>query len=54
VLDADINAAINILQKYSKHPNSCCKALDGQVRVNGPYDVETVNQRQAVPSLEGR
>ena len=48
VMDADVNAAINILHKYDpKHPVSCC-ALDGQVNVNSPYGVES-NQFQALP-----
>jgi IS605 OrfB family transposase len=42
VLDADVNAAINIANRYvvdknlQKHSISCCKALDGQVNVNSP------------------
>ena len=42
VLDADVNAAINIANRYvsnlslHKHSVSCCKALDGQVTVNSP------------------
>ena len=36
ILDADINAANNILLRGSKHSVSCCKALDGQVNVNSP------------------
>jgi IS605 OrfB family transposase len=37
VLDADVNAAINILQRsQNKHSNSSCKGLDGQVTVNSP------------------
>jgi IS605 OrfB family transposase len=49
VLDADVNAAINILHKYDpKHPVSC-SALDGQAHVNVPY----VNERAtALTSLQ--
>ena len=42
VLDADINAAINIGNRFkenkslTKHSVSCCKALDGQVNVSSP------------------
>ena len=42
VLDADVNAAINIANRYvvdknlQQHSVSCCKALDGQVNVNSP------------------
>lgn len=36
VLDADLNAANNIGLRYNKHSISCCKALDGQVKVNSP------------------
>jgi hypothetical protein len=42
ILDADVNAAINIANRYvvdknlQKHSISCCKALDGQVNVNSP------------------
>lgn len=36
VLDADLNAANNILLRGSKHSVSCCKALDGQAVVNQP------------------
>ena len=36
MLDADVNAANNILLRGSKHSVSCCKALDGQVTVNSP------------------
>jgi IS605 OrfB family transposase len=36
VMDADVNAAINIGMRYSKHSVSCCKALDGQVNVKSP------------------
>ena len=36
ILDADVNAANNILLRGSKHSNSCCEALDGQVNVNSP------------------
>jgi IS605 OrfB family transposase len=43
MLDADVNAAINILNKYLKHPNSCLTALDGQVRVNGPYERDSLS-----------
>jgi putative transposase len=51
VLDADINAAINIGRRYvnnlnlHEHSVSCCKALDGQVKVNSP--IVSVSQRQA-------
>jgi len=51
VLDADINAAINIAARFknnmslSKHSILCCKALDGQVTVNRP--IVSVSQRQA-------
>ena len=51
VLDADINAAINIANRHVKnksllkHSISCCKALDGQVTVNSP--IVSVSQRQA-------
>jgi len=50
VLDADINAAINIANRYvnnlslHKHSISCCKALDGQVRVNVPIVGSTFRQ----------
>ena len=42
ILDSDVNAAINIANRYvnnlslHKHSVSCCKALDGQVTVNSP------------------
>ena len=36
ILDADVNAANNILLRGSKHSNSCCNALDGQVNVKSP------------------
>ena len=36
ILDADLNAANNIKLRGSKHSNSCCEALDGQVNVNSP------------------
>jgi IS605 OrfB family transposase len=36
ILDADVNAANNILLRGSKHSNSCCQALDGQVTINSP------------------
>ena len=42
VLDADVNAAINIANRYvdnlslHKHSVLCCKALDGQAAVNQP------------------
>ena len=36
ILDADLNAANNILLRGSKHSNSCCEALDGQVAVKQP------------------
>jgi len=49
VLDADVNAAINIASKVAKksansspkHPILCCKALDGQVEV---VDLSTASQ----------
>ena len=51
ILDADINAANNILLRGSKHSNSCCKALDGQVNVNSP--IVGLKLWQA-PTLKGR
>ena len=51
ILDADINAAINIGNRFKdnmsldKHSVSCCKALDGQASVNSP--IVSVRQRQA-------
>jgi len=44
VLDADLNAANNIGLRYDKHSISCCKALDGQVRVNVPIVGSTFRQ----------
>jgi len=49
ILDADVNAAINIASKVAKksansspkHPILCCKALDGQVEV---VDLSTASQ----------
>lgn len=55
VLDADVNAAINIANRYvnnlnlHKHSVSCCKALDGQVNVNTP--IVSFSKRQAPTAL---
>jgi len=54
MLDADVNAALNIGNRYkdnkslTKHSISCCKVLDGQVNVNSP--IVSISQRQA-PTL---
>ena len=54
VMDADVNAAINILHKYDpKHPVSCY-ALDGQVSVSTPCDAVRNYNVKADPSLVGR
>jgi len=50
VLDADLNAAINVANRYvnnlslHKHSISCCKALDGQAVVNQPIVGSTFRQ----------
>ena len=49
VLDADLNAANNILLRFDKHSISCCKALDGQAVVNQP--IVGINFRQAPMAL---
>ena len=36
VMDADINAAINIVHRYNKKHSISCAALDGQATVNSP------------------
>lgn len=50
ILDSDVNAAINIANRYvnnlslHKHSISCCKALDGQATVNSPIVGSTFRQ----------
>ena len=45
VLDADVNASINIAYRYNKKHSISCKALDGQVKVNSP--IVSFSKRQA-------
>ena len=45
VLDADVNAAINIAYRYNKKHSISCSALDGQVKVNSP--IVSFSKRQA-------
>ena len=49
VLDADVNASINIAYRYNKKHSISCKALDGQVKVNSP--IVSFSKRQAPTAL---